>query len=597
MPLDARAVENSSIEDLLVRRKGMVRELRSRADARELRVAVLGGTTTNEIVDLLEVHLLANGFQVLFYQSEYGRYYEDAVHDPQALIDFKPHIAFVHTSFINIRTFPPLQSTEAEFQAHVEAELNRFRQVWASLQRNLSCEIIQNNFEPHPYSGLGNLDAVSTGGRSRFLSQLNLAFAQEAAANPKLILQDIHGISSQLGLANWFDWDRWFSYKILVTPEASLAIARSLNAIIKAIYGKSRKVLVLDLDNTLWGGVIGDDGLDKIQIGRETPVAEAHTAFQEYCLALRNRGVLLAVCSKNEEDIAKQGFAHPDSVLKLEHFSAFKANWQPKHENLIAIAKELNLGIESFVFVDDNPAERAIVEAQLEGIAVPNVGNEVSAFAAIIDSGRYFETVAFSAEDLERATLYADNSRRTDFETKFADYGEYLDSLDMSAEIDEFKPVYMERIAQLTNKTNQFNLTTRRYTLAEMESIASSEQYITLYGKLRDRFGDNGLISVVVGRRETNALHIDLWLMSCRVLKRDMEFAMLDVLVDRAVSNGLERLVGHYLPTKKNAMVAAHYANLGFLLLGSDEGGGSIWELSIAGYRRRNHHIKIISGT
>ena len=236
---------------------------------------------------------------------------------------------------------------------------------------------------------------------------------------------------------------------------------------------------MLDLDNTLWGGVIGDDGLDKIQIGRETAVAEAYTAFQEYCLRLRERGILLAVCSKNNEAIAKQGFEHPDSVLKLEHFAAFKANWEPKHENILAIAKELNLGVDSFVFVDDNPAERAIVEAQIPGIAVPDVGADVSRYASILEAG----TILRAGLPGARRTSSAPNSTRTTPSgpaprCSFANYGEYLDSLEMTAEIEPFRPVYMERIAQLTNKTNQFNLTTRRYTLAEMEAAAADGRHI-----------------------------------------------------------------------------------------------------------------------
>ena len=381
-------------------------------------------------------------------------------------------------------------------------------------------------------------------------------------------------------------------------PEANLELARSLNALVRATYGKSRKVLILDLDNTLWGGVIGDDGVDKIHIGRETPVAEAYTAFQEYCLSLRNRGILLAVCSKNNDDVARSGFEHPSSILKLEHISCFKANWDPKHENIAAIAAELNLGVDSFVFVDDNPAERAIVEAQLPSVAVPDVGSEVSRFADFLEKGRYFEPLSLSKEDLERAALYADNSQRAALEKKFANYGEYLDSLEMVAEIDAFKPVYLERIAQLTNKTNQFNLTTRRYSLAEMEAAANNPNLIGLYGKLADRFGDNGLISIVLGRKEGHQLHMDLWLMSCRVLKRDMEITMLDAVAERAVEKGIRTIVGYYLPTKKNGMVADFYQRLGFTLSNSTPPdlpeGSTVWTLDLAGYKKKNQHIKVM---
>ena len=517
MPLD-----QISIDDLLLKRKSLRRQLSAVEGLQPIRIAVLGGSPTNEIVDLLDILLLASGFQPTFHQSEYGRFYEDAVLDPADLIAFAPDIVYIHTSNLNVQQKPPADASAADLQRCVEAELSRYQQVWRSIQKSLPAQIIQNNFELPSYAILGNLDTVSSGGATRFFLELNSAFARAAEADPRLILHDRAGISARNGLNHWFDWDRYFSYKIPFTAEASVAMARSLAAIVRAIYGKTRKVLVLDLDNTLWGGVIGDDGVDKIKIGRETPVAEAYTAFQEYCLSLQQRGILLAVCSKNDEEIARQGFEHPDSVLKLEHFSAFKANWEPKHENLLAIARELNLGVDSFVFVDDNSAERAIIEAQIPSVAVPNVGSEVSQFAAIIEQGRYFEVISMSQEDLSRAALYRSNAERTFKEARFANYGEYLDSLEMTAEIERFKPLYLERIAQLTNKTNQFNLTTRRYTLAEMEAISRDPAYLGIYGKLSDRFGDNGLISIVLGRRDDDLLHLDLWLMSCRVLKRDM---------------------------------------------------------------------------
>ena len=591
--IDPRSIETLGPDELLLKRRRFVRELRQSGTQRELRIAVLGGSTTNELVDFFEVLLLASGFAPVFYQSEYGRFYEDAVLNSGELDAFRPELVYVHTSHRNITSFPSLSSTEEQHRAQVERELERYRQIWSSLQERLGCQIIQNNFDLPPFAVLGNMDAVASGGRARFLLDLNAAFAAEARANSRLVLQDLHGISARIGLDRWFDWDRWYSYKVLYTPEGNLALARSLVAMVKAIYGRSRKVLVLDLDNTLWGGVIGDDGVDRIQIGRETPVAEAYTAFQEYCHLQRQRGVLLAVCSKNDEAVAKSGFEHPDSVLKLADFAVFKANWQPKHDNLLQIARELDLGIDSFVFVDDNPAERAIVEAQVPSVAVPNVGSEVASFISVLDAGRYFEPLSLSKEDFQRAAMYAARSEQTALQSKFANYGEYLDSLEMTAEVASFQPVYLDRIAQLTNKTNQFNLTTRRFTLAEMEAIARDPAYITLYGRLSDRFGDNGLVTVVLGRKEGTALHLDLWLMSCRVLKRDMEFAMLDGLVERAREAGLSELLGYYIPTSKNGMVADHYEKLGFERMG-DTGGRTDWKLSLAAYTPRNRHIKVL---
>ncbi|HEX3695964.1 MAG TPA: HAD-IIIC family phosphatase [Polyangia bacterium] len=586
-------LESSTAEHLLQKRKGLRRELLQTGGLKDVRIAVLGGSTTNEVADFLELLLLADGFRATIYQSDYNRYYEEAVLAPEALIAFAPEIVYVHTTGKNLQGFPILSATAAEAQAAAEAEAARFAGIWRALQEKLGCQIIQNNFEAPAARLLGNLDAVSPGGRSHFVNLVNLAFARAAAGNGKLLIQDLNGIAAQVGLANFHDAHRFHAYKIVTTVEASLAVARSLASMVRSIYGKSRKCLVLDLDNTLWGGVIGDDGVDHIKIGRETAEAEAYTAFQEYCLALRSRGVLLAVCSKNEEANARQGLAHPDSVLRPEHFAAFRANWSPKPDNILSMANELNLGVDSFVFVDDNPAERALVAAQLPMVAVPDVGNDVSSFAAVLEMGRYFEPVALSGDDLQRAEQYAANSQRAAQTAQFADYGEYLASLQMRAEIARFRSQYLDRIAQLTNKTNQFNLTTRRFTLAEIEDRAVDQAYIPLYGKLTDSFGDNGLVSVVVGRLADSVVHIDLWLMSCRVLKREMELAMLDALVERARTAGATTLRGTYIPTEKNAMVADHYDRLRFTPLPDSDDGPRAWSLNIAAYEKRNRHISV----
>ncbi len=580
--------------DLLQKRKRLRRELLEAPGLREVRIAVLGGSTTSEVVDLLELFLLNSGLQPEFYQSDYGRYYEDAVLEPERIKAFAPDLVYIHTHYRNIRQFPSPASDETEMETLLSAEVARFNEIWHSLFTVVGCQVIQNNFDIAPLGSLGSFDSVAHIGQNRFIAELNLAIARIAAKDRRLIIHDIHSIAGNLGLSRWFDWSRWFSYKIVTTPEGSAAIARSLTAIIGVLLGRVKKCLILDLDNTLWGGVIGDDGPDRIQIGRETAVAEAYTAFQQYCLGLRARGVLLAVCSKNDETIAKSGFNHPDSILKLEHFAAFKANWRPKHENIEAIAVELNLGLDSFVFIDDNPAERAIVSAQLPSVSVPDVGSEVSLFPQIIQHQHLFEAVTLSQEDLQRSAQYAGNTARVAQQAKFANYGEYLDSLLMSAEIDSFQPVYLDRITQLIGKSNQFNLTTRRYTYPEVAQIASDPDFIPLYGRLQDVFGDNGLVSAIIGRLSARTLHVDLWIMSCRVLKREMELAMLDELVRRAAEAGATQLVGYYLRTPKNALVKDHYENLGFRLDSAiDDGSASVWTLSVADYIPQSTHIHI----
>jgi FkbH-like protein len=585
------------IKEILRKQRSLRKSLLEQDGLAEVRVAILGGSTTAETKNLAELFLLKSGIRPVFHESEYNKYFEDAVVDDSALREFKPDIAYIHTSQVNLLHAPRLFAPEEHVDQSLERELARYRAIWERLTGDLKCMVIQNNFDLPPVRSLGGLDSTEAFGRSNFIGRLNLAFAEAARRNPKLVINDIHHLSARIGLDQWFDREYWFSYKMAVAPAANVHLAHQVAKLVRAILGRTRKCLVLDLDNTLWGGVIGDDGVDRIVLGQESARGEAFTAFQQHCAQLAERGILLAVASKNEEANARQGFSHRDMVLKLDQIAAFKANWDPKPGNIAAIAKELNIGVDSLAFIDDNPAERALVSGQLQSVAVPDAGEDVGRFAEFLDREGYFEVCRLTRDDAERGRFYSENKVRAELESKFADYGDFLSSLDMKAEIGAFAPPYLDRIAQLTNKTNQFNLTTKRCTLAEIEAMASDPDYITLYGRLADRFGDNGLVTVVSGRIAGDSLEIDLWLMSCRVLKRDMENAMLDALIERARERGVTRIVGSYLPTAKNAMVADHYGKLGFTRL-LDSGGteGTIWSLDIsAGYERRNRHLKEIT--
>ncbi|HEV8448918.1 MAG TPA: HAD-IIIC family phosphatase [Gemmatimonadaceae bacterium] len=581
---------------LFRKRRSLTRARAEQAGLAPVRIAMLGGPTTQELASWLELFLLDRGIKPVIYQSEYNKYFEDTVLDSSALVEFAPDLVYLHLTSVNLQV--PNAANEEELEAAVRSRLDHFAAVWGAVWSALPCQIIMNTFETPALRPLGHLDASSFAGASHFVARLNRELVRAARINSRLLLHDAASLAATSGVA-WHAPDRWYSYKIPTSPEADVVTGHSLASLIAAARGRSRKVLVLDLDNTMWGGVIGDDGPDKIVIGRETPRGEAYTAFQEYARRLKDRGVLLAVCSKNDDAMARRGFSHPDSVLRIGDFAAFVANWEPKHQNIEAIARQLNLGLDSFVFVDDNPAERHLVEAQLPMVAVPNVGDDVCRYPAIIDAARYFETISLSAEDAQRTALYAQNAEREALAQKFEDYDAYLASLGMVGEIDAFSPVYLDRITQLTNKTNQFNLTTRRYTKAEMEAVAADPEYITLYGRLTDVFGDNGLVSVVIGRRDDRTLHVDLWLMSCRVLKRGMEDAMLDALVLRARQAGVDRIVGYYIPTARNGMVAEHYSKLGFTQLTDDGPERTSWCLELAGereYSPRNRHIRHANG-
>jgi FkbH-like protein len=337
---------------------------------------------------------------------------------------------------------------------------------------------------------------------------------------------------------------------------------------------------------------VGDDGAENLQIGKDLPGGQVYSEFQEYVRLHKDIGVLLTVCSKNDLGVAISGLEHPDGTLRPADFTVIKANWENKDENLLHTADELSLLPESFVFADDNPAERQIVRDRINGIAVPDMEGAEN-YIRILDRNRYFEVLPLSEDDLKRGEMYKANAARAAAQHSIADYGEYLDSLEMKAEIRTFIPMYIARIAQLTNKSNQFNVTTRRYSEAENANISHDISYIPIYGRLSDKFGDNGVVSVVIGNIRGKELHIDLWIMSCRVLKRDMEFAMLDELVRLAKEKGITEIYGYYYPTAKNSMVRELFGTFGFEKISSDDAGNTKWRLFIDKYNEKNTHISV----
>lgn len=577
------------------KRRGLRDELREAGPFTDIKVALLGGSTTADVQDFLELFLLAAGLRPKLYVSEYNQFYEDAVVDGAALRAFAPDVVLVHTTHRNIATWPQLLADEAEVERLLAAECARFEAVWTQLLERTDCLVIQNNFDPPPLEPLGHLGASASFGKSSFVARLNAAFAAFARRTPRLRINDIHTLAAHAGLGAWASARHWLHYRMALTAEGSALVAHGAAKIVRAAYGKSRKCLVLDLDGTLWGGTVGEDGVAALRLGHDTPEGEAFAAFQQYCLALKERGVLLAVCSKNDDATARSGFTHPDSVLQVGDFSALVANWEPKSDNLRAIARALGIGLDALVFVDDNPAEQEIVRREVPEVAVPRASH-VTDFADALDREGYFEPFTLSADDLQRATYCRQNAARVALAQRTDDYGAYLDSLEMEAEIQPFTDTYLDRIAQLVNKTNQFNLTTRRYTQAQIASIAHDPEALTLYAKLRDRFGDNGLVSVVIGRRRSEELHIETWLMSCRVLKRSLEHAVFDELVDASRRRGIRTLVGYYEPTSRNTMVEGHYEALGFERAPDEssdhEGKGTTWRLDLARVSTpRNKHI------
>lgn len=594
---------------ILKKSKKLRRQLLAEKDGLlDKRIAVLGGSTTHDIVRVLELFLLNQGIRPTFYESEYGQYFQDAMFGNEELSSFAPELIFVHTSCRNITEYPTVQDSGEQVQELLESQYAHFEMMWDKLEQTYHCPIIQNNFEYPFYRILGNQDAADVHGRIRFLTRLNEKLYQYAEKHEAFFIHDINYMAAAYGLDRWSDPLYWHMYKYAMCMQAIPEFAFNLSNLIKAVFGRNKKSLVLDLDNTLWGGIVGDDGPEKLEIGQETPMGQVYLEFQNYLKAQKDLGVMLNVDSKNEYENALAGLQHPEGALKPEDFLVIKANWDPKSKNIVEIAQELNILPDSLVFVDDNPAEREIVRAQVPGAAVPEIGTPEQ-YIRVLDRSGFFEVTRISEDDRKRNEMYKANAERRKQQESFGDYREYLLSLEMKGTIRPFEPMYMSRIAQLTNKSNQFNLTTRRYTQSDIEGFAAQEDYLTFYGKLEDKFGDNGVVSVVIGRKGTmedipaylekgtaaeraagkDVLHIELWLMSCRVLKRDMEFAMMDSVVESCLAGGLHTILGYYYPTAKNGMVKEFYAAQGFVKLQETEDGRSVWEYRIPeNYEKKN---------
>jgi FkbH-like protein len=383
-----------------------------------------------------------------------------------------------------------------------------------------------------------------------------------------------------------------------IAPQAASSYGELVARVVAAQRGLSKKCLVLDLDNTLWGGVVGDDGSEGIVLGEGSAAGEAYLALQRYALQLKGRGIVLAICSKNDAAVAEAAFRdHPEMLLRPEDIAAFIANWEDKASNLRAIAHRLNIGLDSLVFVDDSPVERARVRESLPMVAVPELPDDPAQFVRCLASGGYFESVSFTTEDRTRAQQYAAGNRREALLDASKSVEDFLRDLRMSAAFGPLRPVDLARATQLINKTNQFNPTTRRCSEEELAEIVSEPGAIALGFRLLDRFGDNGLVSVLVLRRDrtdAGVMEIDTWVMSCRVFGRELEFEAMNIAVEAASSRGTREFRASYVPTQKNAVIKDLYPTMGFVP--SDRkagiGGAAQWQLDLSAYIARRTQIE-----
>lgn len=565
--------------DLIKKRRSLKKSLLEKGGQKiQKSVLMLSGSTIGELAEQLDLFCYSKGVELVIHQGDYGRYYEDALYGNAQIDNRKYDFIYIHISSRNIVNLPEPFEEKEKTNEKLHMEINRLNQVITALSEKYTCPIICNNFELPYYRALGNREVWDSSGTIYFINRLNLFLNSVAEKNSNFYINDINYLAAYFGIKEWAAPSYWYRYKYAMCIDAIPLVAQNISAIIVSLCGLNKKCFVLDLDNTLWGGVVGDDGPAQIVIGQDSPQGEAYVEFQEYIRRLKHTGVVLGVASKNDKSIAESAFERSEMIIKREDFASFIANWNPKSENLVNMASELNIGIDSFVFIDDSPMERDEVGGSLNMVTVPVI-SRVESYINEIEECRLSEVTSHTQEDSIRTTYYLQNAKREEEQSRYSDYNEYLESLNMVWTFNRFQEAAFERITQLINKTNQFNLTTLRLNLNEvMKKANDAENYICIQGKMADKFGDNGLVTVLIGRLEKETLFIELWLMSCRVFRRNGEYRLFDYLKQICRERKVKEIIGEYIPTAKNQIVKEFYGSLGFIAVSMDETGKSVWK-------------------
>ena len=554
---------------------------------KSLKVALLGDTSTQFLSQAIRGEGFDAELDLQIWEADFNQIEMQVFNSDSEMYAFHPDIIVLFLS--SHKLLNKYNKLKVEQQSSLATrEIENIEAIVANISSNSTAKIIYYNYNEIDDAVFGSFATKTETSFLYQLRKLNFELMHIANRNTNFYICDLASIQNQVGRANFFHTSVYISTEMVVSLNVLPLVAQKTVDILKVLNGKLKKCVILDLDNTVWGGIIGDDGIENIQIG-SLGIGKAFTEFQYWIKKLKNRGIIVAVCSKNTESIAKEPFEkHPDMVLRLEDISVFMANWENKADNIRAIQRILNIGFDSMVFLDDNPFERNLVRENIPQITVSELPEDPAEYLEYLYTLNLFETNTFSDEDKERTKLYQIEAQRVVTKQKFTNEDDFLKSLDMISVVASFTKFNIPRVAQLSQRSNQFNLRTVRYTESDIENLAKSNDYVTFAFTLEDKFGDNGLIAVVVLKKNSETdLFIESWFMSCRVLKRGMENFMLNTLVTYAKTNGFERIIGEYIPTPKNEIVKDHYQNLGF------EQENDFWFLPLKAYKERTNYITL----
>ncbi len=552
-----------------------------------VKVALLGDTATQFLATAIKGWGVEKGYQIDLFEAEYNQVERQFMDPTSDLYSFAPQYIVVFQSTHKWNEHYSLLSAQEQFVL-ADQRLEFVRSICASTQ----AKVIYFNYAEIEDAVFGSYANKVESSFTWQVRKMNYELMKLSSELSNLFICDIAGLQNKLGRDVMFNPMVYTTTEMILSLDAVPYVAARVMDIICAIQGKFKKCIILDLDNTLWGGVVGDDGLEGIQLGHGLGIGKAFTEFQMWVKKLKNRGIIVCVCSKNDEDKAKEPFEkHPDMVLKLDDISVFMANWETKVDNIRQIQQILNIGFDSMVFIDDNPFERNMVKENIQGITVPDMPEDPSCYLEYLYSLNLFETASYSAVDKDRTQQYQVQAKRVAFSKSFTNEADFLKSLDMVSKVEGFTKFNTPRVAQLSQRSNQFNLRTVRYTEDQITAVENAPRQKGFAFSLKDKFGDNGLIAVVIMQeQDVDTLFIDTWFMSCRILKRGMENFTLNTIVAWAREHGYSRIVGEYLPTPKNGMVAEHYTQLGFQKLESAD--TAQWQLDVASYEQKDCYIK-----
>lgn len=556
-----------------------------------LRVALIGDTATQFLATAIRGLGVAKGYNIDLFEAEYNQVYQQFMDPDSELYKHDAEFIVLFQSTHKLCEKHSLLSTQE--QTTLADERLHFIESVAEMPQLQGKKLICMNYPEIEDTVFGSYANKVESSFSFQVRKLNFGLMELAQHHPNLFICDIAGLQNKFGRDFMFDANIYVSTEMVLSVDAVPYVAGRVMDIICACKGLFKKCLILDLDNTLWGGVIGDDGLEGIQLGHGLGIGKAFTEFQMWVKKLRQRGIIICIASKNDEDKAKEPFQkHPDMVLTLDDIAVFQANWETKVDNIRTIQSILNISFDSMVFLDDNPFERNMVRENILGITVPELPEDPAEYLEYLYSLNLFETANYSSEDKDRTKQYQVEAKRVSLKKTFGSEADFLRSLGMVSTVSGFTPFNTPRIAQLSQRSNQFNLRTVRYTEADVKALANDDEVVDLSFTLKDKFGDNGLIAVVIMKALNNeTLFIDTWLMSCRVLKRGMENFTLNTMVEEARRRGYKKIVGEYLPTLKNQMVREHYDQLGFTKVDDKAEGAKRYELIVDDYQPKECYI------